>query len=297
MAPKVLEHLDYLTVTYQSMMDVSYPPTWSNRCVEVRPHNGYTLAVKYDDGRLEMSNSERRDMGVHIILSGSVLAGIEENDRDLVAFFLENGASVRRMDIAIDAFDSGLSVADVWRMAQNREFKCRLRKPPSHDESAWDTGDTVYFGRFASSVYTRIYDKTAEQKIIHHIENPPENWLRIETGFRDRRGQSAARMVAAGVPYRAMVRGHVDFPSSPAYAEIMTAAAIKTRFEPPVEDNTMKWLLKSCAPTLAREWALHGDDVWNKFRSEVFEQKERIENEKQDASRNTVSKDVFADEE
>lgn len=258
----VFESVDYLELTYINARpdDALYPDAWSTRRVETKPRNGYKVAARYSDGRIEMHSDEQR-MGVHVVMSGDVCKELGVNARTI--FDLTNrGARVTRLDCATDVFNAPLVFEDLWALARAGEYQCRLRKPPLRASDA-ATGDTIYFGRMKSSACTRVYNKAAEQGVAGE-------WIRVETMFRHRRAHDAAKALVAGKSIRSLNRGHVYVPKLAWWVEAMNVPATKTRAHQKPRDSRMEWLLKSVAPALRKEIELHGESVWNDFRDAVW---------------------------
>lgn len=262
-------HLDWFECTIPRSKDeygIMYPKNWTKRCVEGKPTNGYNHSTLYADGRQEMFNDKQASMGIHVVITGKplqVLCPNQESEIEMIEHFQSIGAKMTRIDCAVDVYDKPLDFKALWEMVVDGDYECRLRDEPLYDHSPTQ-GDTVYFGRMKSSVFTRIYDKGKEQKI-------DRNWVRIETVFRHARAHNAASAYRTGGTIAGLCAGHVRIPKLQWWTEVMSAEPVKTRLNRVDGDKRMEWLLKSVAPTLAKEISLHGDDVWNKFRDAVWE--------------------------
>lgn len=270
--PKLVQHLDWLELTYPilgTMPTIEYPAHWPSERVECKPNNGYKVAVRYADGRTEMINPDCPNMGVHITLSATTLSNLQEDDKWLLSYFITQGASITRLDAALDVFGKPLSFDALWDLAKRKEYECRLRKPPLRNSDTI-TGDTVYFGRMKSSICTRIYNKAAEQ-------NVPGDWIRVETMFRHGRANHAAKtMVKKNLQCQNLIAGHVNLPRLKWWTDVMTEKPEKTRLERPEANKRLSWLMNSVAPTLAKEMFLHGNIVYDEFRARVFDEYEKL---------------------
>lgn len=262
-------HLDWFECTVprsRREAGVTWPENWTKKGVETKPLNGYNHATLYADGRQEMFHDTQQSMGLHVLITGkplSILCPTQESELEMIEHFQSIGGKVTRIDCAIDVMDFPLDFKELYKLIEAKEYECRLRKEPIYDHSPTE-GDTIYFGKFKSSVFTRIYDKGKEQKV-------DKEWVRIETVFRHSRANSAATAYRTGGTIAGLSAGHVRIPKSQWWTEVMTSEPVKTRLNRIDGDKRMEWLLKSVAPTLAKEISLHGDDVWNKFRDAVWE--------------------------
>jgi hypothetical protein len=271
--PNVHQHLDFIELTYPlfgRQLPEMYPSHWTEKAVETKPVNGYKVAARYADGRVEMSHPDQPNMGIHVIMPAQTLKALGEDDLWLLEFFLSNGARVTRIDTALDVFDMPLDFNELWELAKAKEYECRLRLPPLRTSDAMH-GDTIYFGRMKSSVFTRIYNKAAEQ-------NYDGSWVRVETVFRHSRANNAAKlMVKRELDTGALIRGHLNLPRLQWWTDVMTMKAEKTKFDRSTGDNRATWLMKSVAPTLAKEIFLRGDGFYDDFKARVIEELVRLD--------------------
>ena len=259
--PKLVQHLDWIEVTYPILgnrPNVDYPEHWPKERVECKPHNGYAIAVRYADGRTEENHPDHPNMGIHVTLPAQTLQTLQEDDKWLLEFFIGSGGKITRLDCALDVFGNSLNFNRLWSLVRQKQYQCRLRKPPLREHDA-ETGDTIYFGKMKSSVCTRIYNKAAEQNVTGE-------WTRVETMFRHSRANNAAKvMVKQNLECRALIAGHVKIPRLKWWTDIMTIAATKTRLDRPTQSKRLEWLMNSVAPTLAKEVFLHGGEVEREF--------------------------------
>lgn len=270
---KLVSHLDWLEITYPILgqkVDVCYPEHWEKKCVETKAFHGYTIGARYPDGRIEMVNPDSPAMGVHVQFSAQTLVALGEDDYDLLEFFIQHGAKITRMDCALDVFDLPLDFNELWQLAVSGEFECRLRKPPQRTMDA-QRGDTIYFGKMKSSVFTRFYDKAAEQK-------QDKVWTRVETVFRHSRANNAAKlMVKRHLDTASLIRGHVNLPRLQWWLDVMTTKAEKTRLDPAREDKRLEWLLRTVPKALAKEIHLRGDEVYDTFKLRVIDELQKFD--------------------
>lgn len=267
------QHLDWIEITTPILgkkPTVPYPAHWSKKFVECKPMNGYSVACRYDDGRIEMQNASNPNMGIHTVMSATTLQNLQEDDKWLLGYFLAEGVRVTRLDCALDIYHNPLNFDELWELARRREFVCNLRKPPLREQDA-KTGDTVYFGRLKASVVTRVYNKAAEQ-------NVKGDWVRVETMFRHSRANNAAKlMVRKNLDCRALIAGHVRIPKLKWWSDIMTNEPEKTRLDPAGVSKRVHWLLNSVSPTIAKEIHLRGWGIWDEIRLRVVDELQKID--------------------
>jgi DNA relaxase NicK len=271
---KLSEHLDWIELTYPILAKAipqMYPEHWQTNAVQCKPLFGYNNAVRYEDGRLEMWHSEQKSMGFHVSIPAQAIQALHEDDLWLLEYFITNGAKITRLDCAVDVLDYPLPFDELWKLAQNDEFECRLRKDPQRTHET-KRGDTIYFGRMKSSVFTRFYDKAAEQK-------QSGDWTRIETVFRHSRANNAAKlMVKRKLTTRQMIAGHVNLPRLQWWRDVMACEAVKTRVDPSMHDKRLDWLMNSVPSALAKEIKLRGETVRDLFNQRVAEALQKLDN-------------------
>lgn len=245
--------IDWISATFKRGTPVHYHEALSTKKTEFKPFNAYNTAVRYEDGRIELSHTTRKEMGVHIIASGDCLRKMSISAQAYLLALLASGAVITRIDVSMDIKNTTLSVERArCEIGQNRH-KTRSRECPYWDDSRQNKGKTQYIGKKSSTVFTRIYDKAKEMGI------EGVKWTRVETVFQAEKASSAARLVASGIRLQSLIKGHIDFPSWKKWNKCMDAEAVTVKAI--LKDtNTQKWLLHTCAPALAREIHLSGDD-------------------------------------
>lgn len=250
---KISTCIDWISATFKQGVEVRYHDELSKRKTEFKPFNVYDMAVRYEDGRIELSHTTRKEMGVHVIASGDTLRKMPISAQNYLIFLIGAGATITRIDISMDIKDTTLSVDRARCEIGENRHKTRSRECPYCDDSRKNKGKTQYIGKKSSTVFTRIYDKAKEMGI------EGVKWTRVETVFQAEKASSAAQLVAAGVRLQSLIKGHIDFPHWKKWQLCFSVPAQNVRYEPK-DTNTQKWLLKTCAPALAREIHLAGDD-------------------------------------
>lgn len=252
-SPKVSISIDWISCTFKDRSKLSYPPELTRERVECKPFNGYNLAARYSDGRVELAHANRPEMGTHVVLSGATLKEINISPQVFLQHVVEHGAEITRLDIAIDCYECGLRPEQATEEIKNDRIRTLARKFPLWFDPK-EKGYTQYIGKKSSTAFVRIYNKAAEM-------GADGDWTRVECSFGSTRAMDAAQACLRGEDYRALVRGFVDFTEWREWQEIMSVPPVQTN-APRTLSNTKRWLLSSAAPSLARELYLDGDDAF-----------------------------------
>jgi len=250
---EVSASIDWISVTFKDNKKVSYPQELTREKVECKPFNGYNLAVRYSDGRVELNHTTRQEMGTHVVFSGLTLANMSISRESILSHLVEHGGTITRLDLAVDCKDCGLKPSDATERIKEGDCITLARKFPLWFDPT-EKGYTQYIGKKSSTAFCRIYNKAAEM-------GADGDWTRVECSFGGDRAQMAARQCLRGEDYRALVRGFVDFSNWQEWEEIMSIPPVQTKHTRTLS-NTKRWLLSSAAPSLARELYLDGDDAF-----------------------------------
>lgn len=243
--------IDWISVTFKPVKSVSYPAEIDREMTECKPVNGYNVGVRYTDGRIELTHTLRPEMGCHVIASGQTLRAMKCDPIAYLKHVVSSGARVTRLDIAIDAKNCNLVASDATKYIKNGEVITRAKQFPAWSDPT-NKGYTQYIGKKTSSAFVRIYNKAAEVGV-------DGDWTRVECSFGERRANQAAQAIIQNGDFIGLVRGFVDFPEWENWQNVMSDSPVQTVYEKRLS-NTRKWLLEQCAPTLAREVYLDGED-------------------------------------
>ena len=247
--------------------------------------HGYNRSRKYQDGRLLMWNNSRQDMGYHWVFSGSTLTNLAE--RGLVPYillrdYIAAGASISRLDLALDVYNSGLRLEDLELAIERNEQESTSRKFSRVKGIGENEGFTLYIGSRQSTIYARLYDKAQER-------GETGDWKRLELELKAGRANAiGAKIASEGMRVLTtiipgLLRGLIDFPTIPLWGEILKAEKQYTPQSQKKETNTMKWLLDQCAPALAREMILGGNtEPMDKFIQAVHDRLFELKSELMD---------------
>jgi Replication initiation factor len=255
--------IDWISVTFPKGTKCTYPDILSKNRVECRALNSYNVGAKYEDGRIELTHTTREEMGTHVICSGETLRNMPVSPESLVKFWWTAGARFKRIDIAVDAKNWNLKPETAKFLVSCGAVQTRAREFP-HWADTVKKGLTQYVGKKSSEAFARVYDKASELAL-------DEDWTRVEAVFSGERASSAAATIVQGIDLRALVRGFVDFPAWGVWLAVMEAKPVKLQADKK-PSRTKEWLLKQCAPALAKELELDGsDDFWFRFIETVKE--------------------------
>lgn len=204
-APRVTsDHCDTLRVTLPAHN------FYATALLEVhtleRARDGYTRAVRTDDGLVWMVNPDRPDMGCSVILDGECCRSLRSEGRffTIVRQLAEiEGARCSRIDLAFDV--DSRSVLDLAHAAVRAgAFVSPANRNSWRTVEGGDGGLTVYLGSRQSERFLRIYDKAAQQKT-------GGEWTRFELEVKGERADPTFRSWLEGVQSRQIVSDFIRF--------------------------------------------------------------------------------------
>lgn len=260
--PQVLsQKIHWIAGTFKGRKTPKLPSILSQKYVECRAFNGYTIGSKFDDGRTHFSNPERPEMGVHVIWTGEACDNAPLDPIDLVIELQKAGFAFTRIDMAIDAIGFNLRPQQATEEIASGRCRTLAKKCPCwHDPN--DPGYTQYVGKKTSEIYLKLYDKAAEMGV-------QQDHARIELTVRHERADKAAQALVRNRDFRCLVVAFVDFPSWETWRDIMAVTPTKLPAERKTS-QTKLWLLRSAASALAKQSVLDGnDDFYFQFLDQV----------------------------
>jgi len=256
----ITERCHWLAYTVPYYKDQLWPSFISASGKEIRPIANFTNGLEISNGGRVFWNQNRPNMGRHVIFSGSCCDTIGENLNECLSFIKEGQYKPTRLDLAIDVFNTNLSLKHMQSLVERREFNSHAQVAPYHKDLL-GKGETVQLGKAGSGSFLRVYDKAAEQKL-------ETSWIRIEISYGARKAKNALETYLQTKDIRGMVRGFVDFPTWRKWNCILSNAPIAVRYETK-QTNTRKWLLESVAKSIAKEMLF---DDGMQFRNKLLEQ-------------------------
>jgi len=235
---------------------------------------GYDTQVKYETGVLRLSSKTRDDMGEHFIFSGSSLINIMDRSGktafDICQMFDDFNARTSRLDFAIDIKGTNLTPKMLYSMENNRKDK-RGRKPLTNYFQNSYGGSTFYVGSRTSDKFLRVYDKASQMGI------EGETWLRIELECKGEVAHSLGWHAARSSQQEfyniccAYIRTVFDCDNE-IWQNALSQASATLDIPKKDKKDTMAWLMKTVAPTLARVIEENPSrDVWGEFCERIEE--------------------------
>lgn len=267
--------LDWLSFTVKDIPDTTVARALlfgqdMNSYIEVPPMNGYSYAVRHPFGHFVMSNTKRRDMGVHVMFSGSALNELLTGGIDqfkLIRWAVGEGAKITRIDLAVDLYGTPVDMDKLYRSKQIKgaEGSARKRERRENDEG----GYTIYFGSRKSDKVLRVYNKAAERHL------PGVVWTRFEMEFKSDPAHEVATAIMSMTFDEAMVytmgliKGQYNADDA-LYQELLQSPARQVPTTKDPSDTTLDWLMGPVAKTLAKQMRLHSHkNVWKMFQEAV----------------------------
>lgn len=275
--------IDWFSVTLPYNADLPKSPYFAQfdeRFEALGGMHGYNRGRKYADGRIMLYHETRQEMGKHWIFSGSTLNELAERGCvpfQLIKAYLAVGGKTTRLDLAVDCFNTGLSLDEMERLIKAGEIDASSRKFNRVNGIGSTPGHTIYVGSRQSEQCARLYDKGAET-------GKGGDWIRLETELKGERAQYAANMIAREGAKKAadlavsVLRGLIDFPTYETWNEVLKRDKFMIPKSNKTQTNTKTWLLDTVASTLGRLLAREkNDEFWFKFLDRVKHFKEEYE--------------------
>lgn len=166
---------------------------------ESRGLYSYNNMISYRDIKCYY-HDERKDMGIHYILSGKGCRDFEDFNFDWLDFFqfLNDNFDINytRIDVAIDTFTNRF-----YDMQKLRDYICNgqvVSKFKSSTEfiqkslsSSLIESETIWFGSRTSDIQIVFYNKLFERKnLSYEVDDNIRYWYRCETRFRNDRART-----------------------------------------------------------------------------------------------------------
>jgi len=206
----------------------------------------YDLHVLFSNSGVRASAAfELEKQGIKFVFSGKALTSPTMGQRVLLSAY-ENDFKPTRIDVAIDVFNRGVTVKEVY-VAYDAAHGENKQRSVEFKQRKW--GDSLYIGSRNSEKMLRVYDKAGEQGLAN-------DWVRFEMEFK---GSAAVQVTpkcltslyAIGMVHVSML----SLPSFPIAIEIEEfAQGIPFEFtrKLPSKDGRDKWLYNVVGKTLAK---------------------------------------------
>lgn len=273
---------------------------------------GYKKCTAFSNIRIFYDG--REDMGVHLQISGTGCREYEHfgayNWITLFQTIIGAGGQFTRVDLALDDVSKGnrklfFTVESIARrvsqallISKFKESDERLKRDIATGKSK---GMSIYFGSEKSAIRVRMYDKKQEQG--DKTPEDVEQWVRTEIQTRDERAQMVAELIAFseeetfGTVCKGILKHYLRFvvkgkdknksrwETAPFWDKFLgEVQATKLTVAPKVRtiENSVHWIEKNVAPTLAMLHEAFGNDmdaiarIVNKGRANMNNQQKRM---------------------
>jgi len=270
------EKIDWIAYTQKNNVEWQFPDYISSKWKKINPLRNYTHGEENQQGVKRFWNIVRVDQGRMVMLDGGASGILGENREQFLYWLSQMDAKPTRLDYALDITHSNFKPKGCIAHLRNGNVR-------THAQSAMQVTDefkggfTQYLGTKTSETYTRIYDKSVEQKTDY-------SWTRIETVYQGDRAETSLQTYLQHKSVKPLILAHVDFPKWGAWKRVMQGTVAKLHV-PPRETRTRAWLLSQVAKSIAREIAMDEDQsFW-------FELAEKVRYEYQMLTKNETGVD------
>lgn len=259
--PEVRFTVDWISATFTKEGGWSFlNAVWLDKHtnpIAVGAAKGYKEGYRFESGLTYSTHPDREDMGVHVVMSGSCLRWYWAQGVDwhrIMELIGVHGGRTSRVDLAIDVLNAGLTCDDLCEQ-KLRRYKGRGRTPKFTTVRGGDGSWTVYVGSRTSEKFLRIYDKAKEQG------DYDGDYVRIELETKGECGHAVGwNFAKASVDdcvgmARALAKGVADFDLA-AWDFALRGDVVGMAIPKSKERDTVGWLVKVCAPALAKQMAL-----------------------------------------
>ena len=257
------EQIDWISMTLPIDATRRWPDGLETASTTTKSFNGYDTAVEYPDGRIELTSSNRPEMGCHLVLSGTTCSNL----RDWLPRILQNSwgemGRVTRFDLALDDERGRTNPRDASQYIATGEVICRAREYPVNQDVRGG-GYTQYLGKMSSEVHVCIYEKDAEQGRYGFK-------TRVEIRFKGKKADKAAKTYLQSDDCRGLISGYVRFPQWKEWNEVFSTKPLRIAAEE-TKSRRVRWLLGQVAKSMALEIVERAGDMQI---LEVFEMKVR----------------------
>lgn len=186
---------------------------------------GYVSGFKISGGGRIMYNSDRQDMGIHVILPASSLALLDFRPLQLLNLIRDWGGKITRLDLAFDDFEGLLDIDEMHAKLLSGHVQTRYRRVArtsgANLGSDEKTGDTVNIGSRKSASFVRIYDKLLERQAKNaDVPDGVTHWIRVEVELKGDKADAVSEIlgntalsssVSAGAEAAKLLYGLLDF--------------------------------------------------------------------------------------
>lgn len=265
--------VDWISITFDSYFGLKFAKQlgykgWASDVEGLKPR-GYSEARELETGALIAWHNERKDMGVHVQLSGSTLRHYSTLGVDWMQIFKwakKYKGRTSRVDLALDLHNSGMKFNE-FNKTNLKPYKGKGRTPKFLPVGTQEDGWTVYVGSRESEKYLRIYDWSAKH------DKQAGDYLRVELECKG----EIAHAIGWEFPEhetdycvemaQALIRGCADF-TMENWNTALAGRDVAISIPQGKDKDTLGWLIKVCAPSLAKQIEKYPSrDVMGEFAS------------------------------
>ena len=241
---KINTTIDWFACTKCDNEIPQFPSNFTTKFETDKPMRGYQYGFRYPDGR-KVSSSDIQ--GVYIQYSGKVLNSLSTDALEIIKFHRLQGYKSSRIDLAIDAHDSGLSIDSLYQAFKREETETKAKNASIIENT--QGGKTLYIGSRQSEAFVRIYDKAKEQ-------NQTGDWKRIEIELKGYKAQEATNMCIASNNLSklitSIVLGYINFPRNMHYQRIVKSDKTPIKSDKKQTSDTRKWLMNDVISAMVK---------------------------------------------
>lgn len=155
---------------------------------------GYNKTFYYRDIKV-LVNEDRKDLGVHVIMSGKGCRDFENLNLDWIDYFkfllCNYDIKITRIDVAIDTFtDKYYTLQKLREYISNGQVVSKFKSSTEFIQKSLSTSDieseTIWFGSRTSNIQIVFYNKLYERNNANYEVDPNiKYWYRCESRFRN----------------------------------------------------------------------------------------------------------------
>lgn len=265
---KMGEKIDYIAYSQAQNLEFDYPPFINGDWKDINPLPHYTNGQENTQGVRRFWNNINDQQGKLTILSGQPCTSIAAFQLEFLEWANTKGRKVTRIDYALDIIHSKFTPALVRQHLKRGEAVTHAKSLGVNGDLI-DGADTQYIGRKSSETYTKVYDKSVEQKTNFA-------WVRIETTYQGERASPSVSEYLKHQSTRPLIKSHVDFPKWQDWQAIMGAETVKLSL-PLKEKGTRAWLIGQVCKVIAKELLMSdGKEFWSIMQEQILLEIERI---------------------
>ena len=130
----------------------------------------------------------------------------------LIKYLLQTGANITRIDIAYDDFSGVIDIKEMFRAADNLEFRCRLNSfslvSDHPDKNPDHAGRSICHGSRSSRTFFRCYDKRSERRAWDELPH----WVRFEIQLRNENAMGFCQAPGdVGTKFFGVIKQYLDY--------------------------------------------------------------------------------------